>query len=240
MALTLAAFLLAVLRIYIGFALVVSVVAVFGIVGIRAIFKKKPWLFMKMVGFVAVILIPTLIGGDNILPKMMDGSHHDLAGMITQRGPEYLGLIREGILRQKGESNLDPNVHIRTLGEMFQYVPRSLTLVFLSPVPWEWSKSMGKRGLFQSMVHLEVVLICLLLLVFFLSVKRFLYWRDAGGWLLFVFMIFLAALLGIAVPNIGTLFRIRMPVIIVLIILVATLRGLRPIGRNSVSLSMEI
>ncbi len=140
---------------------------------------------------------------------------------IATNTAEYIGNVRNGIVRQKGSSTIDPMIVLKTPGDILRYVPQAWTTVFVRPFPWEnaavFSDFSGSVFVTLEMVLIYGLLLKALFLIFKLSWK--LNSRD-GLFLVFIFL--LAAALGVAVPNLGTLFRLRLQVLIPLLAWVGT------------------
>lgn len=142
---------------------------------------------------------------------------------ITTAG-ERIGEVRKGIAGEGGPSSIDSEVRIRSASEAFRYLPRASLVVLFAPVPFE-SRPDGETGSFRDFASLEMVALYCLYPALLVSLRRIWSSGDPRLWLLLASITFPAAALAVAVPNVGTLFRLRGQLVIPLIVLVAAAGG---------------
>jgi len=115
-------------------------------------------------------------------------------------------------------SNIDTDVRFQTSGDLIRYLPRALVVGLFSPFPNMWSRTgrqvgQGGRWLSGFETLLTYVIECLAL--FGLWRGR----RELAAWFLFIFAGLGALAIGIAVNNIGALYRFRYPFWVLLVVL---------------------
>lgn len=161
-----------------------------------------------------------------ILSAFKTGVTRHRGGMMGRATPEHLGKVRQGIIGEGGGSVVDPEVKIKNALEMLQYLPRGLTVIFFAPFPWQWFYTKGDAGPLRLLAGLETLMIYLLFPSVILCARSL--WRrgDPKGWFLLAFIGLLAVAFAVAIPNVGTLFRLRLQFIIPLVILLASTRSL--------------
>jgi putative peptidoglycan lipid II flippase len=168
-----------------------------------------------------------------------------LVQQIEARRRAFELLVDEdgNVVKVTGGSNIDTNARFRTVGDLVRYLPRALVVGLFSPFPnmwWKAGRQVGRGGrlLSGSETLLTYVIECLAL--FGLWRGR----RKLAVWFLFIFAGLGALSLGIAVNNIGALYRLRYPFWVLLVILgaggaVGLLRQtfLQPLMKASLSTS---
>ena len=107
----------------------------------------------------------------------------------------------------------------RDVGEVVRFAPRALFFTLLTPNPWISARGVGSTGVFRDVAFLEVMLILPLLC---LAAQGFVNgcrhaWPMSVLLALFAFVMTVG--IGYAVPNVGTLFRLRLAAIVPLCIL---------------------
>ncbi len=219
-ALVMLSFALSLFRGYAGLSLSACAV-VFAVAGVYHACRRRIGPLLKALLLLAAVCIPATLGNQSVLKKIFFEKNLTTMEMVTRRGPEYLEELRRGVLTQKGSSSIDPSVRIRNLSEILFYIPRGLSLTFLAPFPSTWfgADSLGGWG---RIVGCEVLFVYLLLLYSIFALHQHLASPMASRWLLFCFVLLLATLLSIAVPNAGTLFRLRLQVLIPWILFLAS------------------
>lgn len=136
-----------------------------------------------------------------------------------------LACTREGLMQASpnAKSNLDLNVNFTSALDVFAYVPRALQLGVWAPFPNMWfaEGTAQTSSLFRRVAALEMGVLYLSQLgIFFLVVLMFLrlnsinYFHKIGIIALLLFSIFWVLIYTMATGNIGTLYRIRFPVMI--------------------------
>ena len=135
--------------------------------------------------------------------------------------PRYLGLLRSGMMREPGRSVLDPDVTVATWPELWRYLPRGLAVVFLSPFPWQWL--FGGTTVLLMFAGFETLLIYALLPCAAVGLYRLAGRVDP----VLVAAVFAVAVLAvgfaIVVPVVGTLFRLRLQLVIAMLVVVGSM-----------------
>lgn len=115
-------------------------------------------------------------------------------------------------------SNIDTDVRFRTVGDLIRYLPRALVVGFFSPFPnmwWNAGRQVGRGGKWLSGFETLLTYVIECLALFGLWRGR----RKLAAWFLFIVAGLGALSLGIAVNNIGALYRLRYPFWVLLVIL---------------------
>ena len=214
-------FLLTLFRVYIGVAFAATSVAALLASGLAAVWKRRAGSLPKATILTAALTLAVLLG--------LLATSHDLLSYLSPTRvrpeaaslPEYLGLLRKDVLKQSGTSNLDPQVRIRTFPQLLGYLPRGLAFLFFGPFPWR-SLSIGNRGFLFGLAGVETLMNYLFLPAIGLCFRTLWKSREAKGWLLLSFVFLLAGPLAVAVPNMGTLFRLRLQLFVPLAVLLAS------------------
>lgn len=170
------------------------------------------------------IQVPTTV---TYLPRISSGeaSPETFAGRLrasADRLARRVGSVRQrfaAIYSQSG-SNIDSDVRFQRLGDIFAYLPRAFEIGWWAPFPWTWvgaGKRVGSAGKLLSGAETLVMYVFeLLALVAVLRPPR-----RIAAWLLLSVGVFGVTLLGVAVPNVGALYRFRYTFWLLLIILAA-------------------
>jgi 4-amino-4-deoxy-L-arabinose transferase-like glycosyltransferase len=118
---------------------------------------------------------------------------------------------------EKG-SQIDTGLTITGWWDIVRQVPRALEIGFLAPFPYMWFQTghlVGLTGRLLSGIETSVTYVLECLALFGLWRAR----RRPSAWLLAVFILLGAVSLGLAVNNIGALYRLRYPFWIMIVIL---------------------
>jgi hypothetical protein len=130
---------------------------------------------------------------------------------IVDRGVGKISYLRERYIRKypNAGTNIDTNVHFRSLADIFAYIPRATLVGFLAPFPPHWfedAKTAGRAS--RILAGLEMV-------VWYMLLVGFLYFLVTGPvdlyiriWML-VYTLSLVLLTALVVTNIGALYRMR-------------------------------
>lgn len=141
------------------------------------------------------------------------------AGRIFTHAIGSILSVREGVAHTRGGSVVDKNVEIRSFMDLALYLPRALQIGLLSPFPNMWLEHGMTAGarLMRLVSGAEMSIAYFLLLGFFFLVPSIR--RDRIAPFLFVIVTCLAVLdvMGLAMPNIGTLYRMRYPIFMLVI-----------------------
>ena len=109
-----------------------------------------------------------------------------------------------------------------TLGALFSYIPQALRNVFLFPLPWELSN--GDFGAERLLAAAESAVTLVLLPVFLVASWQVARRRQPGAYFLLLLGCSLALLLGLAIPNLGTLFRKKIFALLPLLVVAMSTR----------------
>lgn len=126
--------------------------------------------------------------------------------------PAYLGVLRQGLMAEPGRSVLDPDVTIATWSELLRYLPRGLAVEFLAPFPWDWLSPGRPTG--YVLAGVENLLIYALLPCAAMAAYRLLRKYDPALTVAAITIAMLAVGYAIVIPSVGTLFRLRFPIIV--------------------------
>lgn len=147
-----------------------------------------------------------------------------------------LNVIRQGFVDEGGASTEMDVPTFATLGALVAYIRRALQNVFLFPLPWELSN--GDFEAERLLAAAESAVTLALLPMFIVGVWQIVRQRRPGGYLLLFLGFGLALLLGLAIPNLGTLFRKKIFALLPLLVVAmsahppAGLRRIRWIARG--------
>jgi hypothetical protein len=128
-----------------------------------------------------------------------------------------------------GSSYIDTEVEFHTLGDIIRYLPRAAEIGFLAPFPKFWFVRGEKVGLAGRLLSgsemFMLYAVEVLALVGLIQNRRYL-----AVWLLALIGAIGVIGLGLVVVNLGTLYRMRYPFSILLVILAATVLSRRRSG----------
>jgi hypothetical protein len=129
----------------------------------------------------------------------------------VDKGVGQISYLRERYIRKYPDAgtNIDTNVHFRSLADILAYIPRATLVGFLAPFPLHWFEDAKTAGRASRLVAgLEMV-------VWYVLLVGFLYFLVTGPvdlysrvWML-VYTLSLVLLTALVVTNIGALYRMR-------------------------------
>ena len=117
-------------------------------------------------------------------------------------------------------SAVDSDVEFRSVSEVLLYMPRAAEIGFLAPFPSMWfseGNSVGRAGRLLSAFEMVLTYFFIPLAVYGVWSER----RRLGVHLLWALVVVGVTALGLAMANVGTLYRMRYPFWIMLVILAA-------------------
>jgi hypothetical protein len=130
---------------------------------------------------------------------------------LVEKGVGKVSYLRERYIRKypNAGTNIDTNVHFRSLADILAYIPRATLVGFLAPFPLHWFEDAKTAGRASRLVAgLEMV-------VWYMLLVGFLYFLVTGPvdlyiriWML-VYTLSLVLLTALVVTNIGALYRMR-------------------------------
>lgn len=117
-----------------------------------------------------------------------------------------------------GGSLIDTEKKIRSLGDVIRFIPRALEVGFFAPFPSMWfgdGRQVGAGG--RLLAGIETLLTYMIECLALLGIWRAR--RSLSAWFLTIFLAQGVVALGLAVNNIGALYRLRYPFWILMVIL---------------------
>ncbi len=127
--------------------------------------------------------------------------------------------VRRGILGEGGRSVLYPEVTFRKPEDLVRFTPRALLVAWFAPFPLQWFDQEATTGIFRIFGSVETLLFYLLLPWIIRGGWRLLRAGETVSWSLLGFILLSSLLLGLVIPNAGTLFRLRLPMILACLLL---------------------
>jgi len=224
------------------------IAAMTGVVATLVLWMCRPnmWLVIMAIGLFALVLIAVRIWREK---KLLMGNLTvvvllvALIGVMPQIGPSTeqrtgvslgapsrdeglplwarvtarrLDFVKEGL--GKSGSMIDADVRFESAGDVIKYVPRAVEIGFLAPFPATWLSVGYHVGLVgRLLAGIETLLTYVIELLACLFVWRSR--RRVDVWLLVLTVVTGLTALGLVVPNIGTLYRIRYPFWILLVVM---------------------
>jgi hypothetical protein len=127
--------------------------------------------------------------------------------------------VRSGFVATPGGSVIDKDVHITSFSDLATYLPRTMQIALFAPFPDMWfERGMTAGARMMRLVSGLEMTICYVLLVGYIvlvpSLKRN---RIAAFVFVMATSLTLLCVLGLAVPNVGTLYRMRYPVFMLVV-----------------------
>ena len=113
--------------------------------------------------------------------------------------------IRVGYLNVGGASTQFDFTQFETSFSLIAFFPRAIRNVALYPLPWEIGS--GQLGSAQVLAAIEALATLVMLPLFVVGVRQVVQRRDAARLFLLLFGLMLALVIGLAIPNLGTVFR---------------------------------
>ncbi len=113
-------------------------------------------------------------------------------------------------------TNIDAEVGLRSAAEVVAYVPRALAIVFLAPFPYQWFEqgSLEPNTVMRRIAGAEMLGVYLALVL--LPLAFWLWYRRPEFWTAVLFCTGMMTIYGLAITNIGALYRYRYPFIMTL------------------------
>jgi hypothetical protein len=113
--------------------------------------------------------------------------------------------IRVGYLNVGGASTQFGLTQFETSFSLVAFFPQAIRNVVLYPLPWEIGS--GLMGSAQVLAAIEALATLVMLPLFVVGVRQIVQRRDAARLFLLLFGLMLALVIGLAIPNLGTVFR---------------------------------
>lgn len=137
---------------------------------------------------------------------------------LRRTQPEYVGAIRDGFGTAAAGSTVDEDTKIRTPLDLVAYYPRALVIALLAPFPLDWFKMGYVSGVMRRLASIEMVLLYAILALLVLEIWK----RDVLKLPVFGFVgvsvVLGTGYLAAAIPNVGTIFRLRLQFILPLVV----------------------
>ena len=133
--------------------------------------------------------------------------------------PQAFNSRRAGVVSTGGYSLIDSHVTFHSVGEMLGYLlPRGMSIALLAPFPNQWFDTRGRTGAFRAFSLVEMIPLYLILAGFVWRIPRFRQCVRAQMVMVLLFISITIIPLSLIVANLGTLFRLRLQILLPLII----------------------
>ena len=212
---------------------VISLAVVLFIIGISHERKLAAWnLAVMALLCVMVIVIPETVRNPpraiRVIPDDILKKHEaSFWGRIGATRDQFLMENREGL-----GSTIDQNESLSTRDDVMKYIPRALALGYLAPFPTMWATAghtVGSIGRLLSGLEMSLTYVIEALACVFIWRSR----RHLVTWLLVLTSTLGVLALGLVLVNVGTLYRMRYPFWILLVILAAATLETRCSGHDN-------
>jgi hypothetical protein len=121
---------------------------------------------------------------------------------------------RTGYINSGGASQLDGSVQFTDCLSVLVYLPRAAELAFIAPLPTEWRQFGATIGPLRYFVPLEALLLWAAFPGLAVGLVHALRDPNKGKLILTIYVLLLGLVLGLVVTNFGTLFRLRLAVVL--------------------------
>ncbi len=175
---------------------------------------------MQTAASAAVVLLAMAAGGFSVLLWRPFPPPRPLVMESACRPATPLLRVREAYRMSGGATQVDPGVILRTCGDLIRYIPRSLSLVFIEPLPHWWGPG-ASVGSARYLSGLDAVLLWVLLPGSLAGIVRAVRRSDGGNAIIMFSVLLLGTILGLIVTNFGTLFRLRLQILLPAAVLAA-------------------
>ena len=176
---------------------------------------------------VAVIVLPKILQGRRVddLFERAAATNTTLATSLQDAAPWTKAAIQVGWIRNRfitrygtNGSNVDAHVQLHTTGDLIKYFPRALEIGLLAPFPSMWFRVGQRVGLTGRLwIGAEMAAFYLLLILACVTLVR--ERRRLVVWFLFATVVLACTVLAYVIINVGSLYRIRYPYFIPIILL---------------------
>lgn len=143
----------------------------------------------------------------------------DYDRVVPRFGLQQLNEMRAGYLRYHAGSNIDTDVRFPDIWSVLRYLPKAVFNAAFTPNPWTRFQAGGTMGSTRDFSMAEVGLVALLVATATFGVVRALPVFPNLVASIVVYSLILAAVLGLVVPTVGILFRLRLGFLMPLCIL---------------------
>jgi len=208
----------------IGFLLITSmrgylkmvILPILGIGGLTLLLARKHFRYAALASLGGFLLMAFWLIFSPVTTTKASPTHSasvfvDRATMQIDHAVGRIDYIRQnfGIKYKHAQTNTDMGVRLRSLSDIINYLPRAMQLGFFSPFPNSWMDTGRQTGRIGRMIAGCETLLWYVLLI----ASIYCWWRDRrvllalSASLLLSFVVI--TLLGLVVPNMGTLYRMR-------------------------------
>jgi hypothetical protein len=105
-------------------------------------------------------------------------------------------------------------VQLRSYGDVLRYLPRAVANALLAPYPWQWFDLGGGTGPFKALSAVEALLLYACLVPSVVGLGTVVVRRSRDALFIAAFIVAVTVLLGLVVTNVGTLFRLRLELLL--------------------------
>ncbi|HSE94667.1 MAG TPA: hypothetical protein VLD61_02175, partial [Methylomirabilota bacterium] len=137
--------------------------------------------------------------------------------VLSEAVADRLNRRRQAFLTYHG-SQFAPDVRFHDLGDVVGFLPAGLLVALYGPLPWQWFP-LGSTGMLKVVSGGESFLLLVLTPMFLVATGRGLRTRRFDAWLIVLTAVILLIGLGLTVPNLGAIFRLRLASVVLFAIL---------------------
>jgi hypothetical protein len=153
-----------------------------------------------------------------VLPRLSHGLmdlHHTIFHL-----PELVTFRRVAFLSYGGGSIFAVDTRFRTMWDLVEFMPTGVAHALYAPFPWEWLLP-GTTGVFKALSGVETLFIAVLTPFLIVGAWRGLRKGRLEASVLVLTGLILLVALSVTVPNVGTLFRLRLQALVPLLVVMS-------------------
>ena len=124
--------------------------------------------------------------------------------------PRHVNNVRAGLVGTGGQSDILPSLRFKRELDVLAFLPTAGIIGVLAPFPAQWDPSAATTGAFRFFAGMETFVFYLFLPVIVLGAAWWWKAREMDVQVIVLFAVILAVVLGLYIPNAGTLFRLKM------------------------------
>jgi hypothetical protein len=143
----------------------------------------------------------------------------NLARAFYHVSPAFAANVRNGFVRTGGDSLYTSDLANNSVLQWLKWAPTAFLTTLGAPFPWTWQRG-GRLDPLRVAMGLESIVVLVLLPFGLRGAWRALRSGTVGGMTVVVLFFFLATVLGLVIVNVGTLVRLRLPAMFLLVMLV--------------------
>ncbi|MBI3011121.1 MAG: hypothetical protein HYY58_01335 [Candidatus Omnitrophica bacterium] len=141
---------------------------------------------------------------------------------VSEARPQELAGWRHGFVEQQGQHALvDVWAQISTPRGLLSYLPRALLIGVFAPFPWQWFYTEGSTGVMRVLSGVEMLFWYFLVPGLLIGSRKVITSRRADQLFLLAFGVLVLVPIALVIPNLGTLYRLRLSALLPLLIIVA-------------------